>query len=227
MAQTRRETAQSEIAIFAARRGFRPTIMGEPRVSRTSMRRNILAKNGTWTSPRRLLQKNSFSRKFFQETSDSLRATNRVHGVFENLRLFSLAHLTRSTEVFAIVRNRFAIALAFIAFFQLAGGHWAILQSGAWMGMIVAYSKDGDLSGAMTKTFDGKHPCSLCCAVQDGRKQEGKKAPALQLELKKDFLIRSFLFEVVRDFNWREYLQFDRSLSGIILEPLIPPPRIG
>jgi len=53
------------------------------------------------------------------------------------------------------------------------------------MGMIVAYTKDGSVSTAISRTFDGKHPCALCCAVRDGRKQEEKKAPGLQLELKK------------------------------------------
>jgi hypothetical protein len=123
------------------------------------------------------------------------------------------------------VRGRFAIAVAFFAFLQIVGGHWAVLQTGAWMGMIVSYAKDGDYSGAITKTFDGKHPCALCRVVQDGRRQEEKKAPALQLELKKDFIISSFLFQVAPDFAWHEYLQFHRSLLGITLEPLIPPPR--
>ena len=72
----------------------------------------------------------------------------------------------------------------------------------------------------------GKHPCALCCVVQDGRKHEERKAPGLQSELKKDFIIRSFLFEVVRDFIWRDYVQYGRELVGITLEPLIPPPRI-
>lgn len=93
--------------------------------------------------------------------------------------------------------------------------------------MIVSYSKNGDVPTAISETFDGKHPCPLCRAVQDGRKQEEKKAPTLQLELKKDFTVRSFLFEVVRDFSWRQYPQFYRTLLGITLEPLIPPPRIG
>jgi hypothetical protein len=63
--------------------------------------------------------------------------------------------------------------------------------------------------------------------VRDGRKQEEKKAPGLQLELKKDFIVRSFLFEVVRDFSWREYRRCERDLVSITLEPLILPPRIG
>jgi hypothetical protein len=125
------------------------------------------------------------------------------------------------------VRDRIAIAIAFLAFFLLAGGHWAILQTGAWLGMIVAYSKQGDVSAAISKTFDGKHPCAVCSAVDDGRKQEEKKTPALQSELKKDFIVRDFLFKVTRDFTWREYGQCNRDLVGIVLEPLIPPPRIG
>jgi hypothetical protein len=125
------------------------------------------------------------------------------------------------------VRGRIAIAIAFLAFFLLAGGHWAILQTGAWMGMIVAYSKEGDVSAAISKTFDGKHPCAVCSVVQDGRTQEQKKAPTLQSELKKDFIVRDFLFEVIRDFTWREYGHCNRDLVSIAVEPLIPPPRIG
>jgi hypothetical protein len=134
---------------------------------------------------------------------------------------------TQSTEISAIVRSRIAIAIAFLAFFLLAGGHWAILQTGAWMGMIVAYAKEGDVPTAISKTFDGKHACAVCSAVQDGRKQEQRKAPVLQSELKKDFIVRDFLFEATRDFTWREYVQCHRDLVGIALEPLIPPPRIG
>jgi hypothetical protein len=63
--------------------------------------------------------------------------------------------------------------------------------------------------------------------VQDGRKQEEKKAPVSQLELKKDFIVRRFLFDVVRDFTLREYVPYYRDLVGITLKPLIPPPRIG
>jgi len=83
------------------------------------------------------------------------------------------------------VRGRLAIAVAFLALFLLAGGHWAILQTGAWTGMIVAYTKDGNVSTAISRTFDGKHPCALCCAVRDGRKQEEKKVPGYSWNSKK------------------------------------------
>src|SRR5258708_7996348 len=99
---------------------------------------------------------------------------------------FFTCSTARSTESFAVVRGRFAIALAFLAFFLLAGGHWAILQTCAWLGMIVAYSRDGDGSTAISKTFDGKHPCRLCCAGHDSPKQEEQKDPGLPLQLKTD-----------------------------------------
>jgi hypothetical protein len=126
---------------------------------------------------------------------------------------------------FLVVRSRFAITLAFIAFFQLIGGHWAVLQAGAWMGMVMAYARNGSVSAAISKTFDGKHPCPVCCAVQEGRKQEEAKTPGLQLELKKDFMLRSFHFEVPVDFTWGQYLERGEELLGIVLEPLLPPPR--
>src|SRR5258708_9214245 len=98
-------------------------------------------------------------------------------------------------ESFPVVRGRFAIALAFLAFFLLAGGHWAILQTGAWMGMIVAYSRDGDVSTAISRTFDGNHPCALYVAVLGDRKQERKRAPVWHSARKKDYLIPIFLFQ--------------------------------
>src|SRR5260370_3008085 len=107
---------------------------------------------------------------------------------FFNIPFFTCS-AARSTESFAVVRGRFAIAFAFLAFFLLAGGHWAILQTGPWMGMIVAYSRDGDVSTAISNTFDGKHPCSLCSAVPDGLKQDENKVPSFPYETTTHFPI--------------------------------------
>lgn len=53
------------------------------------------------------------------------------------------------------------------------GLHWCILQSIAWAGMVVNYARDTSISEAIQKTFDGKHPCALCKAIQKG-KQAGR-----------------------------------------------------
>ncbi|ODU23822.1 MAG: hypothetical protein ABS95_03025 [Verrucomicrobia bacterium SCN 57-15] len=70
------------------------------------------------------------------------------------------------------------------------GVHWAFLQSVAWVGMVVSYSQDATIGEALAKTFDGKHPCKLCKAVQEGKQSE-KKQDALKVEGKKEFCFDS------------------------------------
>ena len=52
------------------------------------------------------------------------------------------------------------------------GLHWALLQTVAWTGMLVSYAQQDDLATAVSKTFDGEHPCPLCTAVEQGRAAE-------------------------------------------------------
>lgn len=66
------------------------------------------------------------------------------------------------------------------------GLHWALLQTVAWTGMLVRYAQTDSLAIAVSKTFDGDHPCPLCVAVEQGRaaerqqdKQATKSAPKL------------------------------------------------
>lgn len=70
----------------------------------------------------------------------------------------------------------------------LLGGHWLLLQSVAWVGMIISYSQTATLSEAVSKTFDGKHPCRMCLAVKEGKKAEDKQLQ-LKPDLKFDFLL--------------------------------------
>jgi hypothetical protein len=64
----------------------------------------------------------------------------------------------------------FVIALLCFAI----GLHWYALQSIAWTTMVVKYARNCPLQEAFAKTFDGEHPCSLCHAVQNGKKSEQK-----------------------------------------------------
>ena len=54
--------------------------------------------------------------------------------------------------------------------------------------MIIQYSQRAGLKAGLTQTFDGDHPCSVYKAIQDGKKQEQKKAPLLQAKVKKGLL---------------------------------------
>ncbi len=65
----------------------------------------------------------------------------------------------------------------------MVGGHWAILQSVAWVGMAFSFAQTASLDVALKKTFDGKNPCSLCKAVDEGKQSE-RKAGLLKLETK-------------------------------------------
>lgn len=52
------------------------------------------------------------------------------------------------------------------------GLHWAVLQTVAWTGMIISYSRDASLSEALSKTFDGEHPCPMCKVIKKARAEE-------------------------------------------------------
>lgn len=67
---------------------------------------------------------------------------------------------------------------ALLAVLMLVGGHWALLQTVAWGGMMVKYSARAGLWVGLQETFDGEHPCPLCLAL---KKAQAKKAPADQL----------------------------------------------
>jgi len=55
--------------------------------------------------------------------------------------------------------NRWLIQSAIIAHLILAlGAHWGVLQTAAWVGMIMNYSESAPLLTAVKKTFDGHHP---------------------------------------------------------------------
>jgi hypothetical protein len=78
---------------------------------------------------------------------------------------------------------KFAVAMALVL---AVGGHWAVLQTAAWVGMVISYSQDAPLKEAVAKTFDGQHPCKLCKAVQAGKTSEQKQASS-NVETKLDF----------------------------------------
>ena len=79
--------------------------------------------------------------------------------------------------------RRFAKWLVVLALIFTVGGHWAILQTVAWVGMAVNYSHNEGFSTALNKILDGKHPCELCKFVKEGKKSEHKSET--QLDLKK------------------------------------------
>jgi hypothetical protein len=73
------------------------------------------------------------------------------------------------------VRTKAAQFLVAFSLIVSIGGHWAILQSIGWVGMIASYSRDATLRVALEKTFDGNNPCQICRAVREGKQSEKKE----------------------------------------------------
>lgn len=114
--------------------------------------------------------------------------------------------------------------LAVLALTFALGGHWAVLQSVAWMTMVAGYSQTAPLKEALARTFDGKHPCPICKFVDKAKKSE-QKHETQKLLTKLDFFLASSpagLFPPVPD-----GLHFKPPPSGGARNdaPPTPPPR--
>jgi hypothetical protein len=90
--------------------------------------------------------------------------------------------------------------------------------------MLVANACHAPLSEAVAKTFDGAHPCSLCHAVNAGKKSE-KKSDLQSTTYKIDMICSARPIRLLRPFVSFEYVTtiFNSSDSGD--SPPVPPPR--
>jgi hypothetical protein len=59
-----------------------------------------------------------------------------------------------------------------IALACTVGLHWSLLQSVAWTTMFLGNLQSLSISEAVARAFDGKHPCSLCKVIAQGKKSE-------------------------------------------------------
>lgn len=104
------------------------------------------------------------------------------------------------------------------------GAHWALLQTVAWTTMLANNLQSGSFREAMTRTFDGQHPCCLCRAIAAGKKSE-KKSEAVSPVVKMEFppVTEKLVLispESTSAFSWAE---FSADLS--FHKPPVPPPR--
>ena len=83
------------------------------------------------------------------------------------------------------------LPLIYVAMFSIAGGHWAALQVFAWTQMARTYSRSADVVDALIKTFDGKHPCTLCYKVKEGRQKEKRDPAAAKVSKKTEVFATS------------------------------------
>ena len=69
-----------------------------------------------------------------------------------------------------------------LALSMALSGHWALLQTTAWVRMLVVYAQQDSLLTALTKTFDARHPCALCLQIRQAQQEERQKGSPLPQE---------------------------------------------
>jgi len=106
----------------------------------------------------------------------------------------------------------------------ILGAHWALLQTVAWTTMLADNLQSSSFHDAVTKTFDGQHPCCLCKAIAAGKQSEKKTEFNLQTQklefppAKQNFvLIAPSRFQLLPLENF-----FARAFAQ---KPLLQPPR--
>ena len=119
---------------------------------------------------------------------------------------------------------RFGRYVLIAAMFFAIGGHWVVLQTVAWSGMIVDYSRAAGLTAAVEKTFDGQHPCEICKTIAKTRQSE-KKQEALVVVTKLDVFHQPAgqWFAPAR-VSWK-HPDIDAAPEPRAQLPSVPPPR--
>jgi hypothetical protein len=64
--------------------------------------------------------------------------------------------------------------LLILALLAATGGHWTVLQTVAWTNMLANNLRTDPIAAALTKTFNGKNPCTMCKQISAGKKSEQK-----------------------------------------------------
>jgi hypothetical protein len=116
---------------------------------------------------------------------------------------------------------------------HLAGGPYALVQTYAWAGMLVSYSKEDGLLKGAKETFSGEKPCALCCKIADAKKSDSdgksKDLPVSPtVKLLKEMLPSSPLALSPPRFTEAPKLMFP-GMSLLVetrtFAPPVPPPR--
>lgn len=117
--------------------------------------------------------------------------------------------------------GKFLVILALVA---TTGLHWAALQSVAWTAMLEDNLHSDSFCVAVTKTFDGQHPCPLCKAIAAGKQSEKKTAASIQSQ-KLEFppLKNNFVLVAPTQFQLLPLANCFAEASN--LKPLLQPPR--
>jgi hypothetical protein len=122
------------------------------------------------------------------------------------------------------VLKKIGHVLLIIAVLAATGTHWLVLQSVAWTTMFAGNLQSNSLAQAMERTFDGKHPCSLCKQISKG-KQEEKKSEFQSDSKRLDFSYAPSAFSFDAPSQFTLLPARDDSADTLAHSPPVPPPR--
>jgi len=91
--------------------------------------------------------------------------------------------------------------------------------------MLADNLRDGTVTEAVSKTFDGEHPCAMCKHISEGKQAE-KKSDALDLKVKKlEFAAEQAGFTFVAPSAFQLLPSFHSKADSFLDTPPVPPPR--
>src|SRR5271154_1946899 len=105
----------------------------------------------------------------------------------------------------------------------MLGAHWVLLQSVAWTTMLADNLHAGSFQAAVTKTFDGKHPCCLCKAIAAGKQSEKKTDFSFQSQ-KLEFPPVKENVVLIAPSQFQLVPQSNTFANSLVQKPLTPPP---
>ncbi|HVM62910.1 MAG TPA: hypothetical protein VMV72_18760 [Verrucomicrobiae bacterium] len=115
--------------------------------------------------------------------------------------------------------------LLILVLLSATGAHWGALQSLAWTRMLAENLRTVSFAEAVARTFDGRHPCSLCKVIANASKSQ-KKADLLQPLTKLEFPLTTPVILLVAPARSHLVLTADHFVESLSQEPPTPPPRV-
>ncbi len=115
-------------------------------------------------------------------------------------------------------------SLAVVAALELLGGQWLVLQTTAWVEMLVHYSRSNNIENAISKTFDGNHPCPLCLSIVKAKKDQQKQSGP-STSGKMNLICQRAAWLLFVPYRYRICRLFLFPIVAIAIPPSVPPPR--
>jgi hypothetical protein len=124
--------------------------------------------------------------------------------------------------------GRLRILVGAVLIFLLCGGPMASMQVVAWSSMLWSYSQTYGFEEAVSMTFSGEKPCSLCLAIQKTQREHEQTQSYLlakTLELKLHRPPGETIIPLRNQYSWDLPIPPSSALTGISQTPDTPPPR--